>query len=92
MICFRFSSGSSGKIETGSPDLLDDPTLLEEIVDDVLTATGPILEESSEKLPLRRFAETLSPTPATCQQTNINTQFNYYAWFSFYNSLLLSQS
>ena len=33
MICFRFSSESSGKIETGSLDLLDDPTLLEEIVD-----------------------------------------------------------
>lgn len=32
------SSGSSGKIEIGSLDLLDDPTLLEEIVDDVLTS------------------------------------------------------
>ena len=33
MICSRFSSGSSGKIEIGSLDLLDDPILLEEIVD-----------------------------------------------------------
>jgi hypothetical protein len=63
MICFRFSSESSGKIETGSLDLLDDPTLLEEIVDDVLTSAlgkliGPILEESPEELPLRCFTET----------------------------------
>ena len=58
MICFRFSSESSGKIETGSLDLLDDPTLLEEIVDDVLTSAlgkliGPILEESPEELETR---------------------------------------
>jgi len=43
MICFRFSSGSSGKIEIRSWDLLDDPILLEEIVDDVLTSVLKVL-------------------------------------------------
>ena len=55
MICFRFSSGSSGKIKIGSQDLLDDPILLEEIVDDILTSvlgglTRSILEKSPEEL------------------------------------------
>ena len=63
MICFHFSSESLGKIETGSLDLLDDPILLEEIVDNVLILAlgeliGLILEESSEELPLRHFIET----------------------------------
>src|SRR6266496_2668577 len=48
MICFRFSSRSSGKIEIGSQDLLDDPILLEEIVDDVLTSVLPGLVSLEE--------------------------------------------
>ena len=47
MICFRFSSGSSGKIEIENLDFLDDITW---DTDDVLTTTELILEESSEEL------------------------------------------
>src|SRR5437763_6590152 len=45
MIYFRFSLGSSGKMEIGSLDLLDDPILLEEIEDDVLTSVLEVLPE-----------------------------------------------
>src|SRR3954452_14082569 len=65
MICFHFSSGSSGKIEIRSWDLLDDPILLEELVNDILTSVLEVLPElvSLEELPLaikvlrRRFKE-----------------------------------
>jgi hypothetical protein len=48
MIYFRFSLGSLGKIEIGSRDWLDDPILLKEIVDDVLTSVLKVLESSEE--------------------------------------------
>ena len=57
MICFHFSSELSGKIEIRSWDLLDDPILLEEIVDDVLTSVLKVLPRLDSLKELETWVE-----------------------------------